>query len=80
MTRLLTKQDIWRHNATDDTFHDIKNLDLSEKISNNPKIHFLDDLYYSSGVDIFRTVRLHASKNKVFHVVLISCYIKYKLF
>ena len=38
---------------------------LLEKISNNPKIHFLDDLYYSSGVDIFRTVRLHASKNKV---------------
>ena len=38
---------------------------LLEKISNNPKIHFLDDLYYSSGVDIFRTVKLHASKNKV---------------
>ena len=38
---------------------------LLENISNKPKINFLENLYYSSGVDIFRTVKLHASKNKV---------------
>ena len=38
---------------------------LLENISNKPKIFFLEDLYYSSGVDIFRTVAMHAKKNKV---------------
>ena len=38
---------------------------LLEKISNKPKINFLEDLYHSSGVDIFRTVSKHAKKNKV---------------
>ncbi len=38
---------------------------LLKNISNKPKIFFLEDLYYSSGVDIFRTVAMHAKKNKV---------------
>ena len=36
-----------------------------DKISNNPKIYYLEDLYHKSGKDIFDTVMLHGTKNKV---------------
>ena len=36
-----------------------------KKISNVPKIFYLDDLYYSSGKDIFDTVMLNAKKKRV---------------
>ena len=38
---------------------------LLEKISNNPKIYYLEDLYHSSGINIFDTVMLHAKLNRV---------------
>ena len=38
---------------------------LLEKISNDPKIYYLDDLYHSSGINIFDTVMLHAKLNRV---------------
>ena len=38
---------------------------LLESISNKPRIKFLENLYYSSDVNIFRTVRLHARKKRV---------------
>ena len=48
---------------------------LLEKISNNPKIYYLEDLYHSSGINIFDTVMLHAKLNRVLvvsHEPLIS--------
>ena len=48
---------------------------LLEKISNDPKIYYLDDLYHSSGINIFDTVMLHAKLNRVLvvsHEPLIS--------
>ena len=38
---------------------------LLEKISNNPKIYYLEDLYHSSGINIFDTVMLHAKLNRI---------------
>jgi len=38
---------------------------LLNKISNDPKIYYLDDLYHSSGINIFDTVMLHAKLNRV---------------
>ena len=54
----------------------IETLQLLGKISHNPKIQYLDDLYHSSGVDIFDTVMLNAKKQKVLivsHEPLLSC-------
>ena len=48
---------------------------LLEKISNDPKIYYLEDLYHSSGINIFDTVMLHAKLNRVLvvsHEPLIS--------
>ena len=48
---------------------------LLKKISNDPKIIYLDDLYHSSGINIFDTVILHAKLNRVLvvsHEPLIS--------
>ena len=36
-----------------------------DNISNKPRIKFLENLYYSSDVNIFRTVMLHARKKRV---------------
>ncbi len=36
-----------------------------KKISNEPKVYYLEDLYYKSGKDIFDTVMLNAKKNRV---------------
>tara|TARA_X000000950_G_scaffold262496_1_gene333833 strand:+ start:6784 stop:7299 length:516 start_codon:yes stop_codon:yes gene_type:complete len=36
-----------------------------DKTTNEPKIYYLDDLYHSSGVNIFDTVMLRAKLNKV---------------
>ena len=38
---------------------------LLKKISNDPKIYYLKDLYHSSGINIFDTVMLHAKLNRV---------------
>ena len=38
---------------------------LLKKISNDPKICYLKDLYHSSGINIFDTVMLHAKLNRV---------------
>ena len=48
---------------------------LLEKVSNDPKIYYLEDLYHSSGINIFDTVMLHAKLNRVLvisHEPLIS--------
>ncbi|MBC33835.1 MAG: hypothetical protein CMN01_04335 [Rickettsiales bacterium] len=48
---------------------------LLEKVSNDPKIYYLEDLYHSSAINIFDTVMLHAKLNRVLvvsHEPLIS--------
>ncbi len=48
---------------------------LLEKVSNDPKIYYLEDLYHSSGINIFDTVMIHAKQNRVLvvsHEPLIS--------
>ena len=54
----------------------IETLQLLENISHNPKVEYLDDLYYPSGVNIFDTVMLNAKKQEVLivsHEPLLSC-------
>ena len=38
---------------------------LLNKISNDPKIYYLEDLYHSSRINIFDTIMLHAKLNRV---------------
>jgi phosphohistidine phosphatase len=38
---------------------------LLNKVSNDPKIYYLEDLYHSSGINIFDTIMLHATLNRV---------------
>lgn len=52
---------------------------LIKNISNDPSIYYLDNLYHSSGIDIFDTVMLNAKKKKVLivsHEPLLSCSIE----
>ena len=54
----------------------IETLQLLGNISHNPKVEYLDDLYYPSGVNIFDTVMLNAKKQEVLivsHEPLLSC-------
>ena len=54
----------------------IETLRLLEKVCHNSKISYIDDLYHSSGADIFDLVMLNAKKQKVLivsHEPLLSC-------
>ena len=54
----------------------METLRLIEKVCHNPKIHYIEDLYHSSGADIFDTVMLNAKRQKVLivsHEPLLSC-------